>query len=134
MGFVMHTCPKCGHTGEPQRVDGSFGPHSIKQVCAQCGAFIGWLSSGNGGRKKRPAKHCELAKRYGQGFCEICRRHLDNLPIEKRWFEGHHIVEYQDGGTDDRTNVMVLCPMCHELVHLIRRHHPPANKPVNFFD
>jgi len=31
--------------------------------------------------------------------------------------EGHHVVEYANGGTDDADNVWVVCTACHKLIH-----------------
>ncbi len=32
----------------------------------------------------------------------------------EKCFEVHHIVEQADGGSDDETNLIVMCPNCHQ--------------------
>ena len=44
--------------------------------------------------------------------CTICHYH-----DEPRILEIHHILERCNGGTDDVSNLIVLCPNCHSLVH-----------------
>lgn len=31
--------------------------------------------------------------------------------------EGHHIIDYQYGGSDDPDNIITLCKECHKKVH-----------------
>jgi hypothetical protein len=47
-----------------------------------------------------------------QHRCTICA---------EKCFEIHHIVEIADGGTDDKDNLIVLCPNCHQ--HRCHRSH-----------
>lgn len=46
----------------------------------------------------------------------MCLRLEAELPATQD-LDGHHVVEYSAGGTDDRTNVWILCTSCHRLVH-----------------
>jgi len=44
----------------------------------------------------------------------------------------HHVVEVQDGGTDDPANMWRLCTICHEMVHLMRRNRAePKRRPTS---
>ena len=43
--------------------------------------------------------------------CEKC--HNDNFAI----IQVHHIIERSVGGTDDHTNLQLLCPNCHMTHH-----------------
>ncbi|MEI6225755.1 MAG: HNH endonuclease [Deltaproteobacteria bacterium] len=106
-------CPKCGSE--------DFRPAPDKErgcYCNWCGAFW-WQPKPENEKAKRPSKHRELAKKYGQGFCELCMRPEQSLP-GPQVLEGHHVVEYEDGGTDERTNVWVICTPCHIHVHHLR--------------
>ena len=66
--------------------------------------------------KNRHAKHQELVKKKGVYYCEWCLRDKEFLPLPEI-LEGHHIIEYKDGGTDDLSNILVLCTKCHKQCH-----------------
>lgn len=42
--------------------------------------------------------------------CERCGWNLSSCDI-------HHIIPKSDGGTNNRSNLIVLCPNCHRLAH-----------------
>ena len=67
-------------------------------------------------KARRPAGHRKLVKKFGRGFCELCLRREAELPASQD-LDGHHVVEFADGGTDDQANVWILCTSCHRLVH-----------------
>lgn len=69
------------------------------------------------GRKAGPSKRggtrsfrVRLIKQRGMS-CQLCGydKH-DILNI-------HHIVERKNGGTDDESNLMLICPNCHSEIH-----------------
>lgn len=86
--------------------------------CNKCGTFW-WQPKPENEKSKRPAKHVALAKKYGHGVCELCESPEAGLP-RPQVLEGHHVVEYEDGGSDDRGNVWVVCTACHKLIHHLR--------------
>lgn len=49
----------------------------------------------------------------------MCLRDLKDIPLPQV-LEGHHVVEFQDGGSDDRSNVWIVCTACHKLIHYQR--------------
>lgn len=62
--------------------------------------------------KRRESVHLK-AQRDGKirdGYrCQICGS-TDHT-------EGHHIIEYHNGGRGDRDNIVTLCHKCHSKVH-----------------
>lgn len=80
--------------------------------------------------KHRESKHHDLVKKRGINYCECCLRDKNDIPTPST-LEGHHVIEYKDNGTDDMTNVWVLCTSCHKLVHHQRTylgHYKKINK------
>lgn len=94
------------------------GGHWGKGVCPQCDRYLCWVPKPNDDATKyrRPASHKELADKYSQGFCELCMRDEKDLPAPQV-LEGHHVVEFDDGGSNERSNVWVVCTACHRLIH-----------------
>ncbi len=112
-------CPRClaepPHTIEKQ----TDGIHYAKVVCCGCSRFLAWLPKPDTEQSRRPAAHCDLAKKYSRGFCEMCETRNEDLP-KGRTLEGHHVVEYHDGGDGSRENTWVICTACHSQVHWLR--------------
>jgi hypothetical protein len=44
-------------------------------------------------------------------LCQICGKHCGAKVIQC-----HHIVPYKDGGTNDMSNLVTLCNICHAKV------------------
>ena len=57
----------------------------------------------------------EGRERYGNR-CAFCRRTVDELE-EGEQIEGHHIIEYHDGGLPRAENIIPLCTTCHRAYH-----------------
>lgn len=49
--------------------------------------------------------------------CELCG--FDFWPV----LESHHAIPISEGGQDDASNIAVLCPTCHAIVHHFRGHY-----------
>lgn len=122
-------CPACQSTETTVELTPD-GPHYGKLVCAACGRFLRWQLKPETPRSRRPASHKELAKKYGRGYCEWCLTPEDQLP-PRQVLEGHHIIEYADGGSDQRDNVLVLCTACHKLAHWMRDYCRPKDPRVS---
>lgn len=62
----------------------------------------------------------EYAKRNANGTCQLC-----GLPAPfsdhqgEPYLEAHHIVPLAEGGADEITNVVALCPNCHRKMHVL---------------
>lgn len=52
----------------------------------------------------------ELIQKRGSK-CELCSYAVEQV------LNVHHIVERKDGGTNEESNLIVLCPNCHAEVH-----------------
>jgi hypothetical protein len=67
---------------------------------------------------KRNQKVKKALKKEYEGICQICG--IDNM-IEmdsgKFYSEGHHLIPLGEKGSDDLTNVVILCPLCHRKLH-----------------
>jgi len=58
------------------------------------------------------------AKKRANGRCELCEREAPFiLPSGEPFLESHHIVPLTEGGQDEITNVVALCPNCHRKMH-----------------
>ena len=115
-------CSKCGHVNGLASIDRcQSGPHFAKAICPICGCHWDWVGSPDEKPGKRHGKHKSLTRNKQPlvRFCEICLRLEDQMP-DKRSLEGHHVLEFSDGGDATIENTLVLCPQCHALVHLIR--------------
>ncbi len=117
----MHTdwkCPKCGCEKTEVRIL-STGPHHWQEQCALCGRWIRFLPKPDSLKAKRPKAQSELVHEYGREFCELCgilQRHIPNSEA----LEAHHVIEYQDGGQERRSNIWIVCTRCHRLIHWMR--------------
>lgn len=105
--------------------------HWGKYICSDssCERFLAWVAKPeNEKRNRRNSKR--LAKPFddaGIDYCQLCLRKRCELPPNMT-FVAHHIIEVQDGGTDDPINLLHLCTFCHELVHLLRRNRQDASE------
>lgn len=128
-------CRFCGHEGYVHVVAMDSGPHYAKAYCQACERFLGWISKPDSDKSRRPAAHRELVAKYGdrlhrlygdrlpvelgERFCELCLRNESKLP-KNQTLEAHHIIEYQDGGTNDSEAIQIVCTRCHKLIHWLR--------------
>lgn len=106
----------CSYQGRMQLVEESNGIHHAKVICPNCGTFFDWVKKPEGVRRSRPASHRDLVARFGKGFCQMCLRLSDHLP-KGETLEGHHVLEYKNGGEPTADNVWILCTACHSLVN-----------------
>ncbi len=107
-------------------VCGSCGPHIVEiktegvhhaaVICIQCRRHVAWMSKPDQDKAKRPAAHTDLVKRFSKGYCEMCFITKENLPKGEA-LEAQHVIEFQDGGSNERENIWILCTACHKLVH-----------------
>ena len=67
---------------------------------------------------KRNQGLIKTLKREYEGICQICG--TDNM-IEtdsgEFYTEGHHLIPLGEEGSDDLSNVVILCPLCHKKLH-----------------
>ena len=55
-------------------------------------------------------------------FCGLGGKESDII------LEVHHVIWRFNGGSDDPTNLMTVCPNCHDLIH----HGKIIGRPLNF--
>ena len=94
--------------------------------CNECNAVTWQPLEKN--EDKRHSKHFNLVKKKGLEYCEWCLRKRLEIPAPGT-LEGHHIIEYKDGGSDDISNILVLCSSCHKLCHHSRTYYGHYKSP-----
>lgn len=55
----------------------------------------------------------EITKQRGGPDCRVCRWEAPRRTM----MHAHHVVPISKGGTNERTNLVQLCPNCHALAH-----------------
>lgn len=70
-------------------------------------------------RLLRERKHARIEKaisKDGFAYCDECGL---SFGPESAFdcLEGHHIIQRSLGGTDDDTNIVLLCSRCHRRIH-----------------
>lgn len=114
----IYTCLKCGDVPGVVIPGPHPGGHYAKVQC-ECGQFLKWLAKPETDRVRRPSAHRNLVERFGVDHCEMCLRKRADLPPDQT-LEAQHVVEYAEGGTNDRSNIWVVCTGCHKLIHWVR--------------
>ena len=112
---AMDSCKYCKSENLVERPRPDTRHHAALH-CADCGKFQIWVPKPDSLKTRRPSAHRDLVKKYSRGYCEMCLTKEADLP-PGRCLEGHHIVEFASGGTEDRDNVQVVCTGCHTLIH-----------------
>lgn len=114
-GLGEYACRSCGSKDLLEKLGPHPGGHHAKLECRACGAFVRWMPKPIEGRARR-RNNAELVRRYGRGYCEMCRRKTEEIPLPEV-LEAHHVVEVNEGGGDERTNVWIICTWCHASIH-----------------
>lgn len=122
MTWSMVVAAECDHACERVTLQPN-GPHHARKDCAVCGRFTGWVSKPDAEKKRRRKGSKRLAF---ASYCQLCLMSVDD---GRSHMCGHHVIEHQHGGSDERANVWTLCEACHALVHHVRTYHG-RNNPV----
>lgn len=96
--------------------------HYARYDCPVCDRFLGWEAKPENANKKRrkPQDHLFwIFNDRGVDYCQLCLRYTGQLPA-KVVFQVHHVIEVQNGGSDEPENLMHLCSICHRLLHVLR--------------
>ena len=125
---MSNDCVECGQELAVVEVDDPkhYAQYQcINAVCSKKGRYAGWVPKPRDGNTRRKANRKLLKKcdEFFRDFCHLCMSPssaLDRLDPALQ-LEVHHVIEVQNGGTDDESNLWVLCSECHELVHRQRR-------------
>lgn len=117
-----HVCRGCGQPTDGIRIDLREGPHVAKLVCSFCGGFLKWVPKDADAKPDARKRNANLVAKFSPGYCELCFASADNLG-DGQTLEAHHKREVKlHGGTDDRTNIWIVCSSCHALIHHQRRY------------
>ncbi len=81
-----------------------------KVECGGCGRFLAWLPKLKN-KDKRPSSSTGLANGT---FCQCCRKSGVSLT-------GHHVVEVDEGGSNEAENIWTVCEPCHQVIDSLRR-------------
>lgn len=111
-------CRSCAHEGPHPVTVMNEGKHYARVDCGECSRFMRWLPKpeDDATKYKRPKGHLDLVRKFGRGFCEMCCIREEQLPKGES-LEGHHVVEFQNGGEASKENTWILCTACHSLVN-----------------
>jgi 5-methylcytosine-specific restriction endonuclease McrA len=93
----------------PNRLVGTFygKSHTTEAKKKQAKSFLG----------KVPETLYDVSSRTLQKILKRMNAKCSNCGWDKTTCDIHHIVPRKKGGTDDHTNLTVLCPNCHRLAH-----------------
>jgi hypothetical protein len=127
---MSDTCKRCGAALEFVKTPEL--PHYGKMVCvnSECGRCAYWVPKPDQDKARRPAAHRDLVKAFSRGYCELCLTREDQLR-GGRVLEAHHVVEFTDGGSNERDNILIVCTGCHRLVHWLRTYNVTNQKAAS---
>lgn len=109
-------CANCGTTEHFVLVGTWPGGHYAKVTCTKCDRFIKWQGKPNSQKPRRPSVQKKLVSLHSKGYCEICLRAEEQIPLPQV-LEAHHIWPVERGGGDEPGNVQICCTACHRLIH-----------------
>ena len=114
---MSHTKESCPHCGIPMVwvKKMATGPHYAKKQCEACGRFICWVPMPDSLKRRRPAKHRDLVKKWSNGFCEMCGLREEDLR-KPEVLESHHVMPFAKGGSNEKNNIWIVCSSCHSLI------------------
>lgn len=120
----IEKCRHCGYEGQQTVTLRTTGVHHADVNCAKCRRHLRFLPKPDSDPTKyrRPQQHRDLVQAYGRDFCEMCLRGIDELP-KGQTLEAQHVIEYQEGGSNKRENIWIICTACHRMIHWIRTYH-----------
>ena len=114
-----HYCNNCGcDVTVDIKPMGHEGPHYARATCPYCRQYIGWVGKPeNNDKRTKSSKftpdNCNIH------YCEICGRTKFG---SKETLNPHHKIPINEGGLDERDNVLFACTACHRMCHYLRIH------------
>ncbi|MBH20936.1 MAG: hypothetical protein CML98_04090 [Rhodobiaceae bacterium] len=129
-------CKKCGKEcfSVPPRKTPS--PHYAEYRCSDltCDDFNGFVQKPDSSKNNRKS-NLKLKKQipeHLQNNCEICLRKIELIKQLNLVMQVHHVIEVQNGGTDDSNNLRYVCYQCHQLIHRQREVVSHYNPLINY--
>jgi len=120
--YRREKCDSCGYlNGLAEFILTPEQKHYGKYVCPNCGCYWKFAKKpdNDSSKYRRPQKHRDLVRRFGNGYCELCLTSEDNLP-DNQTLEGHHVIPFKVEQVSERENVWIVCTRCHRQIELIR--------------
>ncbi len=109
-----HTCEKCGDTfGSNKKFKDGARVH-----CSECKRKVPYVMM-------EPQSILDLSKRTISKILKRSKKGCSICGWNKASCDIHHIVHRKHGGTNDNSNLIVVCPNCHREIH---EHNPPASE------
>jgi 5-methylcytosine-specific restriction endonuclease McrA len=106
--------------------------HYAKAICTKCGRFIDWLKKPEHDGKRTSSKFTSESLRIL--CCELCGRGHAKLG-KRSTLDIHHKIPIEEGGKDERDNILVLCTACHRMAHFLRTYlHRHLDDFYTFYD
>lgn len=112
------TC-SCGYVNGRCDYEASPAPHYAAMRCTNCGKHQGFIPSPEGSKRTRPTRHSKLVKKIGLKHCQMCLRNKSDL-AKPDHLQAHHVDEFAKGGSNDPSNIWIVCSACHSLIHWAR--------------
>lgn len=110
-------CKYCGSEDIQRQFGPHRGNHYAQLECRDCRRWLKWDGRPKEDKKKRSTKgHASILERDSTGQCVICLRNEKILPLPQV-LEVHHVVEVKDGGSDEPSNIQIVCTACHKWIH-----------------
>lgn len=113
----MKTCLRCGKEFEPKSGSQKYcSPKCGRKVAAE--KSLDWIKYRN---KIKSKINPDILIAY-DFRCAVCGWSLEPKGNTEKYLhshgcEFHHITPVKDGGTNDLSNLIVLCPNCHKKAH-----------------
>ena len=113
----LHFCKNCEQDVKIElHLMGHDSPHYAKAACPICAQYIGWVGKPENNDKRTKSSRFTPAN-CNISYCEICGRTQFG---SKEILEAHHKIPIQEGGLDERDNILFVCTACHKMCHFLR--------------
>jgi 5-methylcytosine-specific restriction endonuclease McrA len=114
-------CPKCGQES-PFKLRPDTQHHGEVRCSVHGHMWISKPIELKIPRRKVNRDLFELVPEHMRDYCWTCLRSRALLKSLQPMvpLEAHHIIEVQNGGTDERDNIQIVCKECHSGIHRTR--------------
>ena len=108
-----YICDKCGKEFESD--------HRLrndrKHHCEDCKRAVPHSKKGNISLTDLSKRTISKILKRAEKECQLCGWKESSCDI-------HHIIPRKEGGSDESTNLIVVCPNCHRILHTIKNRFP----------
>jgi hypothetical protein len=123
--IIEEVCPFCNTQGKLVFSETPSNVHYGRIDCLNCNRWVRWVRSPKNNERKRngTSKYDikDVLNFHGKTkeFCFFCLRTREQLGLHET-MTIDHIEEIDKDGTDDLTNLQILCSACHKLKNWAR--------------